>query len=237
MFHTPVETAKISVVLADDHAILRQSLKMLLAISPDIEVVGEAQTGQETIEQALAWHPHVVVLDISMPDMDGFEACQEICERVPHTHILMLTMHENESYFLQALQAGAVGYLLKKAAPGELPLAIRAVSQGKAFFSPELLKALIQAYIARSHPRDSSPSEGHDGADLLHRLTPRQFQILKLIVQRQTNQDIADLLGISVKTVQAHRASVMERLGLRNMAHLVRFAIRHDLLPLEDAPT
>lgn len=231
MVHAPLKTSSISVLLADDHHLLRQSLKMLLANSPDIQVVGEARTGRETIAQAMALHPNVVVLDITMPDMNGIAACHEICTGAPHTHVLMLTMHESEGYFFQALQAGASGYLLKKAAPGELRQAIRAVSRGNAFVSPDMLQVLLDSSLLGTQ---ASLGKASTADEKLSLLTPRQLSILRLLAQGETNQRIADQLGISIKTVQAHRASIMERLGLGNVAQLVCFAIRAGFLSLND---
>jgi DNA-binding NarL/FixJ family response regulator len=225
------DPSSIHVVLADDHDILRQGLKMLLSLQPEIKVVGEARTGREAIEQALEHHPQVVVLDISMPDMDGLEACKQIRATVPATNVLILTMHESEAYFFQALRAGAAGYLLKKAAPTDLHQAIRSVAQGGAFLYPGLAKALIRAYT--SLPYDQSPvrSKGEAMAEELRVLSPRELEVLKLVAEGQTNQEIADHLVLSVKTVQAHRAHVMEKLGLEHVTQLVRFAMRHGLLP------
>jgi DNA-binding NarL/FixJ family response regulator len=226
------------VLLADDHDILRQGLKLLLSLQPEeIEVVGEARTGREAVELARTLQPDVVVMDITMPDMDGLEACRIIHQQQPATHVLMLTMHESEEYFLQALRVGAAGYLVKKAAPTELRLAITSVAGGGAFLYPGLAKVLIRGYVDRSPDAalDSSDSReaARDSAAQLHALTPREMEVLKLVAEGYTNQEIADQLVISIKTVQAHRANVMEKLGLRNVTHLVRFAVRAGLIPDE----
>src|SRR5579883_3506073 len=149
-------TKTIRVVLADDHDILRQGLKMLLNLQPEIQVVGEARTGREALALAQSHHPDVVVLDISMPDMDGMEACQQIRRQAPATQVLILTMHENEDYFLEALRLGAAGYLLKKAAPTELHLAIEAVAQGGAFLTPGLAKVLV-GQVVRQQAAEITP--------------------------------------------------------------------------------
>jgi DNA-binding NarL/FixJ family response regulator len=225
-------TATTRVLLADDHDILRQGLRMLLGLQPEIEVVGEARTGREAVVQALALRPHVVVLDISMPDMDGLEACKELRVRVPSTNVLILTMHESEEYFFQALRAGASGYLVKKAAPTDLHMAILSVSQGGAFLYPGLAKALVRAYTTT--PVQISPTNKiGQMARELRVLSPRELEVLKLVAEGHTNQEIADQLVLSIKTVQAHRANVMEKLGLENVAQLVRFAIRYGLLPAD----
>ncbi len=223
------------VLLADDHDILRQGLKLLLSLQPaEIEVVGEARTGREAVELARTLQPDVVVMDITMPDMDGLEACRILHQQQPRTQVLMLTMHESEEYFLQALRVGAAGYIVKKAAPTELCLAITSVAQGGAFLYPGLAKVLIRGYVERSRnvPLDSSDTRetDRDSAAQLHTLTPREMEVLKLVAEGHSNQEIADQLVISIKTVQAHRANVMEKLGLRNVTHLVRFAVRAGLI-------
>jgi DNA-binding NarL/FixJ family response regulator len=226
------------VLLADDHDILRQGLKLLLSLQPDeIEVIGEARTGREAVEMTHTLQPDVVVMDITMPDMDGLEACRIIHQQQPATRVLMLTMHESEEYFLQALRVGAAGYIVKKAAPTELCLAITSVAQGGAFLYPGLAKALIRRYVERPPNASLDPSAAREtdreSAAELHTLTPREMEVLKLVAEGYTNQEIADQLVISIKTVQAHRANVMEKLGLRNITHLVRFAVRAGLIPDE----
>jgi DNA-binding NarL/FixJ family response regulator len=228
-------TTVIRVLLADDHDILRQGLKMLLSLQKDIQVVGEARTGRQAVEMVENLQPDVVVLDISMPDMDGLAACQQIRSQQSAPQVLILTMHESEEYFLQALRMGAAGYLVKKAAPTELQMAIQAVAHGGAFLYPGLAKALIRAYISPSSasfdPQDTASTSGL--AQELRSLTPREIEILKLVAQGHTNQEIADRLVLSIKTVQAHRANVMEKLGLHDITQLVRFAIQHKLIAAE----
>jgi DNA-binding NarL/FixJ family response regulator len=237
-------SSSIRVLLADDHDILRQGLKLLLSLQPEIEVVGEARTGREAIMMVQSLKPDVVVMDISMADMDGLEACQHIRSQETATQVLMLTMHESEEYFLQALRAGAAGYLVKKAAPTDLHMAISAVARGDAFLYPGLAKALIRAYVARSaataaaststisqHPEQSLQTEKL--AQELRVLSPRELEVLTLVAEGRTNQEIADQLVLSIKTVQAHRANVMEKLGLQDITRLVRFAIRHGLIAAE----
>ncbi len=223
-------TGRTQVVLADDHALLRQGLKLLLHLYPEITVVGEACTGHEAIEQVRALQPQVVVLDISLPDMNGLEACRAIRASTPHTQVLILTMHESHEYFFQALHAGAAGYLVKKAAPAELRLAILSLAQGGVFLSSSQAKALIHAYMALPPDPSQAAPEDNERTDAFDALSPRQLQIAQLLVQGETNQQIAEHLGISVKTVQAHRACVMERLGLEHFAQLVRLAIRSGML-------
>jgi DNA-binding NarL/FixJ family response regulator len=219
----------VRVLLADDHDILRQGLKLLLSLQPEITVVGEARTGRETVAQTLHLQPEVVVLDISMPDMDGLEACRQIRARAPASGVLMLTMHESEDYFLQALRAGAAGYLVKRAAPPDVQMAIMAVARGEVFLYPGLARALVNAYTATSS--GTSPAENRGLARQLRVLSARELEVLTLVARGYTNREIAEQLVLSIKTVQAHRASVMARLGLENVAHLVRFAMRSGLLP------
>lgn len=234
---TGESATKIRVVLVDDHDILRQGLKLLLEGQPDIEVVGEARTGTEAIALTQQLIPDVVVLDISMPDTDGLQTCRQLRASQTAMQVLMLTMHESEEYFLQALRVGAAGYLVKKAAPADLSAAVRAVAHGGAFLYPGLAKALIRAYLAPSVTATTDVAAEIDQvetlSEALHVLTPREIEVLKLVAEGHTNQEIADRLVISIKTVQAHRANMMEKLGLHDVAHLVRFAIRHKLLTPE----
>jgi DNA-binding NarL/FixJ family response regulator len=229
-----VDTAQIRVLLADDHDILRQGLKLLLEAQPDLHVVGEARTGRTALEQVAELQPDIVVLDISMPDMDGLEACQRIRGQYPGTQVLILTMHESEEYFLQALRMGAGGYLVKKAAPAELCAAVRTIKQGGAFLYPGLAKALIRAYLSpRGEPGAENATQKESNAPatgMLDVLTPREMEVLKLVAEGYTNQEIANRLILSIKTIQAHRANVMEKLGLHDITHLVRFALRHGLI-------
>ena len=233
-----VSISMIHVLLVDDHDILRQGLKMLLNMQQGIKVVGEARTGQEAIVLAKELMPDVVVMDITMPNMDGLEACQLIRNQQPATQVLMLTMHESEEYFLQALRMGAAGYLVKKAAPSDLQMAISSIAQGGAFLYPGLAKALIRSYTDSSTfetrtTRDHKTVNTSNLAQALQVLTPREIEILKLVSEGYTNQNIADQLTLSIKTVQAHRANMMEKLDLRDITHLVRFAIRYGLIPPE----
>src|SRR5437588_8026737 len=239
MTETPSTTSTIRVLLADDHDILRQGLKLLLGMQPEIEIVGEARTGLEAVEMAHKLKPDVVVMDITMAGMDGLEACRRIRSQIPETQVLMLTMHESEEYFLQALRMGAAGYLVKKAAPTDLHMAIHTIAHGGAFLYPGLAKALIRAYVAPSSTANEASLDEYHGfkasslAQELRVLTPREMEVLKLVAEGRTNQEIADQLVLSIKTVQAHRANVMEKLGLRDITHLVRFAIRHKLIAAE----
>ncbi len=231
----------IQVLLADDHNILRHGLKLLLELQPGIEVVGEARTGIEAVDMALTLKPAVVVMDISMAGMDGLEACRCIREQAPSIQVLILTMHDSEEYFLQSLRAGAAGYVVKKAAPADLHMAISAIAHGGAFLYPGLAKSLVRSYVEQFSTAPATQDAGQSGqaalsptlAEELQRLTPREMEVLKLVAEGHTNQEIADLLVLSIKTVQAHRANVMEKLALHGITHLVRFAIRHRLITVD----
>lgn len=235
-------TASIRVLLADDHDILRQGLRLLLSLQHEIQIVGEARTGREAVEMVRNHQPDVVVMDITMPDIDGLEACRLIRSQYPSTQVLILTMHESEEYFLQALRVGAAGYLVKKAAPTDLHMAIHSVAHGGAFLYPGLAKALIRAYVTDSSvstpaPLQQDKARASSLAQELRILTPRELEVLKLVAEGHTSQEIADQLVLSIKTVQAHRANIMEKLGLRDITQLVRFAIRFGLISLaEDVP-
>ncbi len=225
-------TSLIRVLLADDHDILRQGLKMLLSLQQEMQVVGEARTGREAVEMAQELQPDVVVMDITMPEMDGLEACWIIHNQQPATQVLFLTMHESEEYFLQSLRMGAAGYLVKKAAPTELQMAISEVARGGAFLYPGLAKALIRTYVENA--ASASPAQASNLAQELQVLSPRELEVLRLVAEGRTNQEIADQLVLSIKTVQAHRANVMEKLGMHDITKLVRFAVRHGLIPLAE---
>jgi DNA-binding NarL/FixJ family response regulator len=238
MLDESASSTSIHVLLADDHDILRQGLKLLLNMQQEMQVVGEARTGQEAVVMAQELMPDVVVMDITMPDMDGLEACQLIRRKQPETQVLVLTMHESEEYFLHALRMGAAGYLVKKAAPSDLQMAIKSIAQGGAFLYPGLAKALIRSYI--DSPTFDTPTLHNDRAvntpnpaRALQLLTPREIEVLRLVAEGCTNQEIADQLTLSIKTVQTHRANVMEKLDLRDITHLVRFAVGHGMIPPE----
>src|SRR5581483_3317083 len=180
-------TQSIHVLLADDHDILRQGLKLLLETQPDIKVIGEARTGKEAVERARDLQPDIIVMDISMAEMDGLEACQRIRMQQPAPQVLMLTMHESEEYFLQSLRMGAAGYIVKKAAPADLCMAVRTTAHGGAFLYPGLARALIRAYLT---PQEiTTPSQSSSTLHTpLHTLTPREREVLKLVAEGRTNR-------------------------------------------------
>jgi two-component system response regulator NreC len=214
---------KIRVVVVDDHAIVREGVRMILSSHPDIQVVGEAASGEQAISMAQALRPDVVVMDISMPGMNGIEATQQIRQRATDVNVLALTMHEDDHYVFQLLKAGASGYVLKRAAATDLVDAVRAASRGEAFLYPSVAKTVVTDYLRRLE-RGEAERKPYDG------LTEREREVLSLIAEGHTNQEIAGRLFISIKTVQTHRAHIFEKLGLHDRTELVRYAIRVGLI-------
>lgn len=208
---------KINVLLADDHTILREGIHLLLESQGDIQVVGEASDGREAVALAHRLCPDVVLMDISMPLMNGLEATQQIKRDCPRVNVLVLTMHDNEEYVAQILRAGASGYVLKRTAGTELVTAIRAVHRGEAFLYPSVAKQVIGGYLRHTQAGQSTATAV---------LTPREKEILKLIAEGYTNRQMATLLCLSIKTVETHRANLMQKLGLHDRVELVKYAIR-----------
>jgi DNA-binding NarL/FixJ family response regulator len=211
---------KTRILLADDHAVVRRGLRLVLDGEPDLEVVAEAGDGAEAVEQALRDDIHLAVLDVTMPRMTGIQAAREISRRRPDVRTLILSMHDNEQYFFEALKAGASGYVLKSAADHDLVEACRAAMRGEPFLYPAAVAALIRDHLERA-------SEGNAPADVL---TPRELQILKLIAEAYTSKQIAEMLVISIKTVERHRANILEKLGMRDRVELTRYAIKRGLV-------
>ncbi len=214
--------AKIKVLIADDHAIVREGVRMILAKERDLEVVGEAGDGRQALDLVDRLHPDVVIMDLSMPGMGGIEATKHVKERHPAVNVLALTMHEDESYVFQLLRAGASGYVLKRAAAQDLVQAVRAAARGEAFLYPSIARKVVEDYLKRVEQGEER--ERYDG------LTEREREVLTLIAQGLTNQQIAQKLYISIKTVQTHRAHILEKLGLHDRTELVRYAIRKGLI-------
>ena len=218
--------AKISLILADDHAVVRSGLRMLLEAQPDIDIVAEAENGQQAIDQVRSMRPDVVLMDIQMPDVNGIEATQRIKQVAPDTAVLALTMHEDDQYFFEMLHAGAAGYVPKRAAPDELVTAIRTVARGEIFLYPSLATRLVQDYLKRADSGEQ-PLVYDD-------LTTREREVLVLIAEGLTNAEIADRLVISVKTVDRHRENIMRKLNMHNRIDLVKYAIRMGLIDLDE---
>ena len=214
----------VRVLLAEDHWLVRASFKSLLTDFAGIEVVAEAGDGREALELIAQHRPDLVLMDISMPGLNGLEATRRIVKEHPGIKVIVLSMHAGEEYVLQALRAGASGYVLKGAAPGELELAIASVSRGERFLSPAISKQVIEVYLGRVAKPASS----------LEQLTPRQREILQLVAEGKSSKQIAQLLNASIKTIESHRASLMERLDIHDVAGLVRYAIRHGLVSAEE---
>ncbi|HEY75713.1 MAG TPA: response regulator transcription factor [Thermoflexia bacterium] len=215
----------IRLLLVDDHEIVRAGLRSLLQNYPEVEVVGEAGSGREAVALATQLRPDVVLMDITMPDMDGVEATRQIRTAAPEVNILALTIHEEEAYFFEMLNAGACGYVPKRVSPDELLAAIRVAAAGEVFLHPVVAGALVQDYLRRV--RAGGERESYD------ELTPRQREVLTLIAEGLPNREIADRLGISVKTVERHRENIMKRLNLHSRTDLVKYALRKGLIQLE----
>lgn len=208
----------IFILLADDHAIVRDGLKTLLEAQSDLRVAGQAGNGHEAVAAAAQLKPDVVVMDISMPDMNGVEAARRICAARPATRVIMLSMHGNAEHVYRALEAGATGYLLKESAGAELVAAIRAVHAGRRYLTERVNELVIAGYL------------GERGAGSpLESLSKRERDILQHIVDGRSNRETAELLHISVKTVETYRSRMLQKLGIRNVADLVKFAISHGL--------
>ena len=208
----------IRVVIADDHGIVRSGLRMLIDRQRDMEVVAEAEDGVAALDHAQAHRPQVAVLDVSMPRLTGLQAAREIRSHVPDTRVLLLSMHDDERYFLEGLEAGAAGYVLKRAADTDLIEAVRTVAEGRTFLSDDAQRTLMDEWLQHGSPEPDD------------RLTPRELEVVKLIAEAFTNRQIAETLKLSEKTVESHRANVLSKLGMRDRVELVRYAIRRGLV-------
>jgi DNA-binding NarL/FixJ family response regulator len=208
------------ILLADDHALFRAGMKSLLNDLPDVEICAEAKDGRETLEQVEIHRPDVVLIDIAMAGMNGIEATSRIVRSHPQVKVMILSMHTTEAYVLEALRAGAVGYLIKDADTEELAMALKAIRRGETYLSPPVSRHVISEYVRRTGGE----------ANLMDTLSPRQREILQLIAEGNTTKDIANLLNLSVKTVDTHRTQLMDRLDIHDVAGLVRFAIRSGII-------
>lgn len=221
---------RIRIFLADDHAVLRAGLKALLNAEPDMTVVGEAEDGESCVRQAVALRPDIVLLDINMPRCNGLEALAQLRAEAPETRVLVLTMHDDVGYLRQVLAAGGAGYVLKQAAGEELLSAIRAVRDGGIYLHPRHTKALLEGALDRERSKVAVQGEPQG----LALLSERERQVLRLVALGYRNSEIADMLYLSVKTVETYKARLMEKLGLRSRAALVRFALDVGILEEEE---
>lgn len=208
---------KIRILLADDHAVVRQGFRMILGAQTDMEIVGEAGNGREAVSMSEQLHPDIVVMDVAMPELNGIEATRRITESSPHTRVLALSMHKDSVYVREILRAGARGYLLKDSIDVDLLAAVRSVAKGEGYLSPAVSDAVLSDY--RKHVTDP-----------LDLLSSREREVLQLIAEGKTNKEIATLLNLSVYTVDAHRGRIMEKLNLHSTSELVRFAVRKGLV-------
>jgi DNA-binding NarL/FixJ family response regulator len=212
---------KTRILVADDHPIVLKGLRTVLNAQPDLEVVAEATDGEEAAHRAIAEDVHLAILDISMPRKTGLQAAREITHRRPDVRVLILSMHDNEQYLFEAIRVGASGYVLKSAVDRDLVEACRAAMRGEPFLYPGAVRALMREYLDRARTGETTHGE---------LLTPREEEIVKLVAEARTNDEIAELLHISKKTVERHRANVLEKLGMRDRVELTRYAIRRGLV-------
>jgi DNA-binding NarL/FixJ family response regulator len=206
------------ILVADDHGIVRAGIRLLLERQPDLNVVAEAGDGVEAVAQALSAHPSLCILDVGMPRMTGLQAAREIRAHLPDVRVLMLSMHDDERYLFEALKAGASGYVLKREADQDLVGAVRAVVRGEAFLTNAAERSIIREWMSDSAESPAVP------------LTPREEEVVKLIAEAHTNVQIAEILHLSEKTIESHRANVLRKLGMRDRVELVRYAIRRGLV-------
>jgi DNA-binding NarL/FixJ family response regulator len=215
---TPLKT---HILVADDHPIVLRGLRMVLNAQPDLEVIAEASDGEQAVERALSEDIHLAILDISMPRKTGLQAAREITTRSTDVRVLMLSMHDNEQYLFEAIRAGASGYVLKSAVDRDLVEACRAAMRGEPFLYPGGVRALMREYLERARAGEAMHVE---------MLTPREEEVVKLVAEAHTNEEIAEMLFISKKTVERHRANILEKLGMRDRVELTRYAIRRGLV-------
>lgn len=218
---------EIRILLVDDHQVVRTGLRMLLESQPDLLIVGEASDGQQALALAARLQPDVIVMDITLPDMSGIEATRQIKRQFPHLAIVALTIHEDEQYFFEMLQAGASGYVPKRAAPDDLITAIRTAYANDIYLYPSLARALVTDFVGRARAESGQPGPQPQP---LESLTPREKEVLELLAAGRSNDEIADHLVISRHTVARHRENIMRKLGLHNRSELVKYAIRKGLI-------
>jgi two-component system response regulator NreC len=212
----------IRIILADDHAVMRRGLRLVLEQQEDFEVVGEASDGREAVSLAESIKPDVAVLDITMPNLNGIEAAHQISSRHPGVSTIVLSMHADESFVLRALKAGARAYVLKESAEGDLINAVRLVSEGKSFFSPVVSRMLVEDYVRQLQDRDIE--------DSYELLTMREREILQLIAEAKSNKEIANMLNLSLYTVETHRSNILDKLNLHSVPELILYAVRKGVI-------
>jgi DNA-binding NarL/FixJ family response regulator len=213
---------KLRILVADDHGLVRRGARVLLQSRRGWRVVGEAANGREAVEMAIELKPDVAVVDIGMPELDGVEVARQLREAVPDTKVLVLTMHESDQIVQRALDAGARGYLLKSDLTDSLAKAVKAVSEGKRFLTPKVSEIVLEGFLKTS-------SQLHQGERTGARPTPREIEIIRLLAEGKSNKENAGLLGITVRTVETHRAKIMLKLGLHSLADLIHYAIRNGM--------
>jgi two-component system, NarL family, response regulator NreC len=212
----------VRIIIADDHPFMRTGLRHVLEEHPEFRIVGEAADGHEAVSIVEKENPDVAILDVAMPNLNGIEAARQICDSAPGVAVIVLSMHSDEAYILRALKAGARAYLLKQSAEADLIAAVKAVSQGKSFFSPAVSQMLLEDYMRQIRDRDVE-----DSYDLL---TPREREILQMIAEGKSNKDIANRLNLSLYTVETHRSNMMEKLSLHSVPELILYAVRKGVI-------
>jgi RNA polymerase sigma factor (sigma-70 family) len=219
---TNTATRTLRILLADDHTVVRNGLRLILERQPSFEVIGEAADGREVVELAAEKRPDVVVMDIGMPNLNGIEAARRIIASHPETAVAILSMHADEGYVIRALKAGVKAYLLKDSAEADLIAAIRAISEGKSFFSPAITRLLKEDYMRQIEDQDVE-----DSYDLL---TPREREVLQLVAEGKTNKEVANLLNVSLFTIETHRAHILQKLNLHSVPELILYAVRKGII-------
>jgi two-component system response regulator NreC len=211
---------KISVLLADDHTLVRQGLRSMLATSPVIDIVGEASDGREAVAKAVELRPDVVIMDLAMPLLNGADATRQIRKQLPRTRVLILSMHSDDEYVFQVLTAGAAGYLIKDAELSDLLAAIQAIHEGHSYLSPAISRVVLDDYVQRAESTEAGANP----------LTDREREVLQLIAEGHSNKQVAVMLALSIRTVESHRRAIMEKLNLHDTASLTRYAMRKGLI-------
>lgn len=220
-----LSSGKITAFIADDHAVLREGLRLLLESNEKIKVIGDADNGRDTVKMVKRLKPDIVIMDIAMPELDGIEATRQIIEQSPSTQVIILSMHSSPEYVHRAIDAGAKGYILKESAGGEIINAVFSCAAGKRYLSKKISEQLIDEYFQQRTYKDKK--------DILSQLSQREMEILKLVVEGKSSAEIAGIIYISPKTVETYRSRIMQKIGVKDITGLVKFAIRHGITGLE----